>query len=312
MSHSFSIIIPHRDCPDLLQRCLDSIPVRDNIQVIVVDDNSNSSIVDFDHFPGNDREDVMTVYTKEGKGAGYARNIGLEYATGEWIIFADADDFFFSQELIKLFDMDLPEDGDVVLYQFKFHRGDGSFFIYPEIEAREDSEAIRLIVSHNTNDLCRMAVMPWAKMVRKGHLDKYHIRFDEIKWGNDMIYSTKLSLSVDSFLVAPLLVYSHEWFPNSLVNKELGLEMFYSRALLSLKRAKLLQQGGRLDYNIFGDQWFKRVYSTDYWHSLILLAFCVWKLGPGYCMAKWKDFTHKPLYLTRLLVKRVIRRAKSV
>lgn len=312
MSQSFSIIIPHRDCPDLLQRCLDSIPVRDNIQVIVVDDNSDSSIVDFDHFPGNDREDVTIVYTKEGKGAGYARNVGLEYATGEWVVFADADDYFFSQSLIRLFDMDLPKDANVVLYQFKFHRRDGSSFVYPDIEAPEDSEAIHLIVSHNTNDLCRMAVMPWAKMVRKEHLDKYHIRFEEIKWGNDMIYSTKLSLSVDSFLVAPLLVYSYEWLPNSLVNKELGLEMFYTRALLSLKRAKLLQQGGRLDYNIFRDQWFMRIYSMDFWHSLILKARCVRDLGLGYCLANWKDYTRKPFYLTRLLIKRMIGQTKTV
>ena len=36
----FSIIIPHKDIPDLLMRCLRSIPVSEDIQVIVVDDNS--------------------------------------------------------------------------------------------------------------------------------------------------------------------------------------------------------------------------------------------------------------------------------
>ena len=34
----FSIIIPHKDIPDLLMRCLKSIPVSEDIQVIVVDD----------------------------------------------------------------------------------------------------------------------------------------------------------------------------------------------------------------------------------------------------------------------------------
>ena len=211
--------------------------------------------------------------------------------------------------MTRLFDLDFPEDASVILYQFKFYRRDGSFFIFPEKEVTDDSEAIRLIVSHNTNVLCRMAVMPWAKMVRRAHLDKYHILFDEIKWGNDMIYSTKLSLSVDYYYVAPLLVYSHEWLPNSLVNKDLGIEMFYSRALLSLKRAKLLKRGGRLDYNIFGDQWFKRIYVMNYVHSLILKARCVWDLGLGYCLVNWRDYTHKPFYLTRLFVKRIIGKA---
>ena len=32
----YSIIIPHKNIPDLLRRCLDSIPQRPDIQIIVV------------------------------------------------------------------------------------------------------------------------------------------------------------------------------------------------------------------------------------------------------------------------------------
>ena len=56
---NYTVIIPHKNIPELLQRCLDSIPERDDIQVIVVDDNSDESRVSFDHFPcwgGNDYE----------------------------------------------------------------------------------------------------------------------------------------------------------------------------------------------------------------------------------------------------------------
>ncbi len=308
MTNSFSIIIPHRNCPGLLQRCLDSIPVREDVQIIVVDDNSNPSIVDFEHFPGNDRDDVKIVLTKEGRGAGYARNVGLEYATGEWIVFADADDYFYPLELSKLFDLVIPNDASVVLYQFKFFREDGSFFIYPDFVVSADSINTSLFLHDDNNVLCRNAVMPWAKMVRREHLNKNHIRFDEIKWGNDMVYSTKLSLSVDSYLYAPLLVYSHEWLPNSLVNKDWGLEMFYSRALLSLKRASLLQQRNRLDYNIFTDQWFRRLFTLNYPYSIILVLRCYLQLGPKYCIQNWRLFTHKPLYLTRLFIKRLIKK----
>ena len=40
MQPSYSIIIPHYNIPSLLRRCLDSIPHRDDVQVIVVDDKS--------------------------------------------------------------------------------------------------------------------------------------------------------------------------------------------------------------------------------------------------------------------------------
>ena len=68
----YSIIIPHKDIPCLLQRCLDSIPPRDDVQIIVADDDSSPDIVEFAHFPGRDRTDVEILFTKEGRGAGYA------------------------------------------------------------------------------------------------------------------------------------------------------------------------------------------------------------------------------------------------
>ena len=40
----YSIIIFHKNCPDLLQRCLDFIPCREDLQIIVVDDNSNTKV----------------------------------------------------------------------------------------------------------------------------------------------------------------------------------------------------------------------------------------------------------------------------
>lgn len=46
----YSIIIPHKDIPCLLQRCLDSIPPRDDVQIIVADDDSSPDVVDFAHF----------------------------------------------------------------------------------------------------------------------------------------------------------------------------------------------------------------------------------------------------------------------
>ena len=50
MSYNYSIIIPHKNIPELLQRCLDSIPKREDIQIIVVDDNSDTNKVDFNSF----------------------------------------------------------------------------------------------------------------------------------------------------------------------------------------------------------------------------------------------------------------------
>ena len=94
MNPSFSIIIPHKGIPDLLMRCLKSIPVSEDIQVIVVDDNSADADTYLERYSELSRPYLEFIRTTKGGGAGYARNVGLEYAKGKWILFADADDFY--------------------------------------------------------------------------------------------------------------------------------------------------------------------------------------------------------------------------
>ena len=109
----FSVIIPQRDCASLTKRCIQSIPDRKDIEVIIIDDNSHNSDELKNVEKLLNRGNCKFVYTIEGKGAGYARNIGLKIATGDWLIFADADDFF-TKEAFEISDKPIinqyPED----------------------------------------------------------------------------------------------------------------------------------------------------------------------------------------------------------
>ena len=77
----YSIIIPHYNIPNLLRRLLDSVPSRNDLEAIIIDDNSDSNAVDFEQFPGLDKNNVKVIFDKKGGGGGYARNIGLKHAT---------------------------------------------------------------------------------------------------------------------------------------------------------------------------------------------------------------------------------------
>ena len=114
--YTYTIIIPHKNIPLLLQRCLDSVPLRNDVQIIVVDDGSSSNVVDFTNFPGTDRENVEIIFTKDGKGAGYARNCGLLQAKGKWLLFADADDFFLP-DFLKTLDRYCSTDYDLITFR---------------------------------------------------------------------------------------------------------------------------------------------------------------------------------------------------
>lgn len=90
---TYSIIIPHKNTITLLRRCVESIPKRNDVQIIVIDDYSDIiSAEEWNQFQ-QVYSHVELYLPEEGKGAGYARNIGLKHAKGKWIIFADADVF---------------------------------------------------------------------------------------------------------------------------------------------------------------------------------------------------------------------------
>ena len=112
MNINYTIIIPHYNTPKLLYRCLDSIPNREDIQIIVVDDNSDN-----DKRPQISKPNLEIVYLskEESKGAGRARNIGLTKAAGEWLIFADADDFYLNGAL-DLCDKYLKTKYDIIYF----------------------------------------------------------------------------------------------------------------------------------------------------------------------------------------------------
>ena len=115
---NYSIIIPHKNIPVLLERCLNSIPERKDIQIIVIDDSSNNTVINLLKDLELNRSNVEVIFTSKGKGAGYARNIGLEKASGKWLLFADADDFY-SKKAFNYFDSYLNSNLDLVYFMME-------------------------------------------------------------------------------------------------------------------------------------------------------------------------------------------------
>lgn len=203
---NYSIIIPHKNIPALLQRCLNSIPQRDDLEIIVVDDNSDPSIVDFGQFPGAGRSDVSFFFDKSGKGAGRARNIGLQHAQGKWLLFADADDFFNCcfNDMLNLY----KEDSVDIVYFFvssvdsetylNSSRADAFNAIYKRYldNDKEAESLIRYIVS-----------APWGKMIKRSLIVDNQICCEETSINNDVRISYLMGYYADRIKVDKHAIY---------------------------------------------------------------------------------------------------------
>ena len=93
-----SVVIPTYNCLDYLPKAIGSVlkQTHQDVELIVIDDNSNDGTSTY--LASIDDERIITLSTL-GVGAPQARNLGIAKATGKYIAFLDADDFWLPEKL---------------------------------------------------------------------------------------------------------------------------------------------------------------------------------------------------------------------
>lgn len=93
-----SIVIPTYNCLDYLPKAIGSVlqQTHQDIELIIIDDNSNDGT---SIYLASIQDHRIVKLSTLGVGAPQARNLGIEKATGEFIAFLDADDFWFPEKI---------------------------------------------------------------------------------------------------------------------------------------------------------------------------------------------------------------------
>ena len=212
----YSVIIPHKNTPDLLQYCLDSIPTRDDVQVIVVDDDSDAEIVDFNHFPQWKGEHYECYFTKKGGGAGFAENFGIGYAKGKWLLFVGADDYLLPSAN-EIFDKEKGTDADMVFFRpMAVMLKDRSSF---SKRADQYNDIIdRYFESGDEMELrCRFFSI-CGRLINFEMVKQKTILFDEIRYSNDNLFAVKIGISAKKIEVRDKSIYCITESDNSLTS----------------------------------------------------------------------------------------------
>ena len=230
---SYSIIIPHYNVPDLLRRSLASIPHREDVQIIVIDDCSSEQVLAELRKFENDFPYVQFVYSEENKGGGYARNVGLQHAVGKYLLFLDADDFFHDN-INAFLDDYKDEDCDVVFFNAdSVDSSSGK----PMNRTKKLNRRVSSYISGKDPaalQLRYLSVVPWNKMVKKELIDTHRIRFDEVYGHDDVTFSYLVGYYAKKIKVGDRMVYCVTWRSDSVTRNKsltwkLNLMEVYSR-----------------------------------------------------------------------------------
>ncbi len=114
MSKRFSIIIPAYNAEKEIERAVNSIKIQTftDYEIIVIDDCSKDNTFEVT----SKLENVILKQTPHNAKEGGARNIGMEIAQGEYIIFLDADDFLANENTLLDLDKVIGEDKPDIVY----------------------------------------------------------------------------------------------------------------------------------------------------------------------------------------------------
>ena len=229
-----SIIVPVYNVEKYIKKCVESLMCQDykSIEIILVDDGSHdSSGTIIDNLA--ERDDRIVVIHKENGGVSSARNVGLEKATGEYVLFVDGDDWVDVEYVSYFMNLLISTKTAVGMNKNNYT------VVNQKTSLKEymvDSE--KVIEWLYLGDVF---VAVWNKIYNKAFLDKYNIRFDESIWyGEGMLFNIVCLQYVDKVSIGEKCVYHQTPNPQSAMRK-FNLESQYC-GIRSLEIQKEISQ----------------------------------------------------------------------
>lgn len=244
-AHNYSVIIPFRDCTELLEKACGSVPDRDDIQVLTVDNSPHP--VGADVVSGFGRKNVTYLTSSPEKGAGCARNVGLAHADGRFVIFLDADDYF-TDDAFDHFDKYLGSDCDIVYFTAtSVMLADGS---PSKRHRRLDSLVRESVGSGNMDPLRYRFENPISKMLSLSFIRENDIRFEEVICSNDTMFSITSGHKAKKIQVEyyPVYVITESSGGSSLTSR--SKEKDFVRFCVAVRRNAFLKEVGKQEYAV--------------------------------------------------------------
>lgn len=174
----FSVIVPVYNVEKYLKECVDSILSQTftDFELILVDDGSkDSSGAICDEYAAKDNR--VKVIHKENGGQSTARNMGVDAATGQYVIFLDSDDMFCDNHFFEQVKEKASDNPDVIVYRYCKYYEDGKIddcgIKLDKIDSTDKVEILRELVKRDAF-FCSC----WSKCTKLSVLKENNISFD--------------------------------------------------------------------------------------------------------------------------------------
>jgi len=215
-----SIVVPIHNAGEYLKLCLDSLKqqtLHDIEFILVLDCPTDGSDKMAEEYATNDAR-FRLIYNKENLHTGCSRNEGIKHAQGEYVGFADHDDYCDPEMFEKLYSNAISESADVVISNYyDEYLGVQTLFAFPEgFSAKEFQEnAFLALVSgyysiRNSQSFNNMNVI-WNQIYKRSLLLENEIFFPDNRklTLEDVYFSLKVYHFASKVSYLPATYYHH-------------------------------------------------------------------------------------------------------
>ncbi len=203
-NNKISIILPCYNVSKYLDRCMTSIVDQtlgfDNLEIILVDDCSTDDTWEkINEWEQKYSENIIAVHLDVNSRQGKARNVGLSYASGNWIGFVDSDDWIEPTYFEKLLAAAKENDADIAYC--RLGRDKSQELSYFEDTSLEEKSRLLVMDTDEKQKMfafgASISFPPHSKLFKKSFLIDNELFFPEnlayedCCWGSLIYYYAK-------------------------------------------------------------------------------------------------------------------------
>ena len=230
-----SVIIPAYNVEDYIAECLDSI-LKQNIQdieIVCVDDCSTDCTGDILKKYVKKHKNIKIFRNEKNGGLAKTRNVGIEKATGDFLLFVDSDDTLQEETVSELMREAQVYDADIIMFDAycRFEAGepydeDLVRYYHREVSYGYSTGGDILSRMIMNKDLCDSACL---LMIKKSWLRSVNILFEEGKIYEDCMFVTDCLLQNAFVYHTNRQYYNYRVRRGSIMRSNMRANNVYSR-----------------------------------------------------------------------------------
>ena len=215
--NKFSIIIPvYNTQKEFLKKCIESAITQSysNVEIIIIDDGSDLKTKE--ELKRYRNIENVKIIEQNNSGVSAARNIGIEKAQGNYLIFLDSDDYLLN-DTCKIYDDIINNNknseliiskNNVVNSECEFLKENTSEYFEECVVCNKEELIYSLFLVENAK--YTSIDTPWAKAYNVDFLRKSNIKFKEnLKNGEDGVFVLETIVNTSNIFFTPKVTYNY-------------------------------------------------------------------------------------------------------